>query len=431
MTAIVGILNKQAIAVAADSAVTIGRGQKIYNTANKVFTLSKRHPVGIAIYSNATFNDCVPWETVIKMYRDYLGDTHKSSVKEYAEDFFKFLNDFKNKHLPQQEVNKALCRDVLSFWQTVIVASVSGFNGQEELKHEHIERLDNVLKRVCENCEGASEIEMLKDITKDEFLASINTALNLISKQFEKAEAQFNEFKDRIEEILYSVFIKKTKYLHPNYTGLAFFGYGDSDIYPALFRVRVYLTKVSSIHWEAEEFNQVKEPPKDAIICPMAQSDEMLSFIAGVNPYMEEAFLNTTNETFKLFLDAIAGLVQEGNIELANKIHGVDIDTLMNSYADKIRKIKQNNMISPLVQTVSTMGKEDLAELAENLIYQTSLKRHITPNLESVGGPVDVAVISKGDGFIWIKRKHYFNPQLNQHFFDNYFEKKYYASDEF
>ena len=41
---------------------------------------------------------------------------------------------------------------------------------------------------------------------------------------------------------------------------------------------------------------------------------------------------------------------------------------------------------------------------------------------ESVGGPVDVAVISKGDGFIWIKRKHYFDPSLNSHFFTNYFK---------
>jgi len=43
---------------------------------------------------------------------------------------------------------------------------------------------------------------------------------------------------------------------------------------------------------------------------------------------------------------------------------------------------------------------------------------------ETVGGPIDVAVISKGDGFIWIKRKHYFSPELNHHFFDNYYEGK-------
>ena len=40
---------------------------------------------------------------------------------------------------------------------------------------------------------------------------------------------------------------------------------------------------------------------------------------------------------------------------------------------------------------------------------------------ETVGGPIDVAVISKGDGFIWIKRKHYFEGDMNPQFFANYF----------
>ena len=45
-----------------------------------------------------------------------------------------------------------------------------------------------------------------------------------------------------------------------------------------------------------------------------------------------------------------------------------------------------------------------------------SLKERVTKPSESVSGPVDVAVITKGDGFIWIKRKHYFDPNLNLRF---------------
>jgi hypothetical protein len=57
MTAEVAILNKAAVALAADSKVTIGSGgnEKTYDSVNKIFTLSKRHPVGIMIYGNADF----------------------------------------------------------------------------------------------------------------------------------------------------------------------------------------------------------------------------------------------------------------------------------------------------------------------------------------------------------------------------------------
>lgn len=50
------------------------------------------------------------------------------------------------------------------------------------------------------------------------------------------------------------------------------------------------------------------------------------------------------------------------------------------------------------------------------------MQKRVRPELETVGGPVDVAVISKGDGFIWLKRKHYFDDRLNQAFRMKYME---------
>lgn len=70
-----------------------------------------------------------------------------------------------------------------------------------------------------------------------------------------------------------------------------------------------------------------------------------------------------------------------------------------------------------------TAPKEVLAELAESLVSITSLRQRVSGDLETVGGPVDVALISKGEGFIWIKRKHYFDTELNPHYTTNYFRK--------
>lgn len=422
MTAIVGVLNKQAVAVAADSAVTIGSGRKIYNTANKIFTLSKRHPIGIAIYGNARFNSSIPWEIVIKMYRDQLGDTTKPTIREYASDFFDFLEDYKNKYLSQDTLNKVLCRDVYSFWREIILEQLptdedKGFNNDD------YSAIKERLSKIYNENAAAPPVDRLNAITKEVFLSAVNVILEVIAKQFEAAGCDYSADKDLIETVLYLVFIGRV-FSDPSYSGLAFFGYGDDEIYPSIYRVRFYDCVISTLYWEDEAYAQVGEPPRDSYICPMAQQDEMSAYITGVNPYMEDAFFQTTDATFRLLLESIAKLVGDENNPLANNIRGIDIDGLMEDYKKSIEKVKQQKMISPLMKTVSTMGKEDLAELAENLIYQTSLKRHITPNLESVGGPVDVAVISKGDGFIWIKRKHYFNPALNQAFFDNYFQHK-------
>lgn len=63
MTAEIAVMNKRAIALAADSTVTVGGRAKFYNSANKLFMLSKYEPVGIMIYNNAEFIG-VPWEYI-------------------------------------------------------------------------------------------------------------------------------------------------------------------------------------------------------------------------------------------------------------------------------------------------------------------------------------------------------------------------------
>lgn len=73
--------------------------------------------------------------------------------------------------------------------------------------------------------------------------------------------------------------------------------------------------------------------------------------------------------------------------------------------------------MGPIYEMIDLLPKEDLAEFAESIVNITYIKKLMSPHQETVGGPVDVAIISKGDGFIWIKRKHYFESDLNPTYF--------------
>jgi hypothetical protein len=66
---------------------------------------------------------------------------------------------------------------------------------------------------------------------------------------------------------------------------------------------------------------------------------------------------------------------------------------------------------------VEFMPKPELATMAEALINLTSIKRRVSRGMETVGGPIDVAVISQSEGFVWVKRKHYFPAELNSRYF--------------
>jgi len=108
-------------------------------------------------------------------------------------------------------------------------------------------------------------------------------------------------------------------------------------------------------------------------------------------------------------------------VELRNAVDQIN-NTIIDNYNQKMLNFKRDNHIMQIISAVQFLPKDELAAMAEALVNITSLRKRISITPETVGGPVDVAVISKGDGFIWIKRKHYFDEKLNHQFFNNYYD---------
>ncbi len=420
MTAIVGILNRHAIAIAADSAETIGRGVKIYNKANKIFALSKYHPVGIAIYSNANFNSCIPWETVIKMYRNKLGKKSFATVKEYEKDFYQYIESYyRQQFLTQREEDKVFTQNLFNFWITSIVRKLPNSNRMNGIISPiDIPRLEIELNNYNNLCSKLPVIEAYKTVSKEQFSGYVSSLLRIALSQIKLNASEMEMLNNLIIDTLYNICLKRID-LVASYSGIAIFGYGEKEIFPCLCHSRIFDIFSSVLYYEEIEINKVSNNT-NAYICPMAQTDVILSYITGISPDVEQTFVAASMEAINDILGSVRQQLELINPSLASAFSKIDVTPVKKKYIKKLSDFKQKSIVKPLIDTVATMEKEDLAELAENLIYLTSLKRRITPNLESVGGPIDVAVISKGDGFIWIKRKHYFNPDLNRSYFNNY-----------
>lgn len=106
MTSEVALLNRSAVALAADSAATVRRWERdhyetyYYKGTNKIFQLSNRHPVGIMIYATASLQGA-PWDMLIKSYRDELGNNAHDHLSGYADGLFDYIT--KNAYIFSQE----------------------------------------------------------------------------------------------------------------------------------------------------------------------------------------------------------------------------------------------------------------------------------------------------------------------------------------
>jgi hypothetical protein len=67
---------------------------------------------------------------------------------------------------------------------------------------------------------------------------------------------------------------------------------------------------------------------------------------------------------------------------------------------------------SPLV--FAPMPIQDAIDLAQFLVYAAEMYSRFLPGAQIVGGPIEIATITKHEGFKWIRRKHYYDQSLNK-----------------
>ncbi len=429
MTAEICVMNTMGVAMAADSAVTIGGGKKVYNSANKLFSLSKFHPVGIMIYGNANFVR-LPWEPIIKVFRQRLGTDHFDTTKEYADKFIDFLTN-----PPFDELNS------LELEKSYVLSTLNDY------LHNLAKNTINLLKRRVNDFPDKTNEQNLIDITTTEIEKLLveydnKEFINSFTEEdvrylLEKYDSEMEHLiSTAFEKMLVSAdFITSLKFICANFllkdfsssrTGLVISGFGEKDIYPSLYSYYIEGKVNQKLKIQLDDEEKI-DLNCTATIIPFAQSDMASTFLNGIDPdlnRLSNAFLSKLFEQLPsmIFKDLEKILVTDDKIKEGIR-HNLseNINKFYKRHQEVIKEYQKQSFTDPILEVVQALPKDELAEIAEALVNLTSFRRKVSSNIETVGGPIDVAVITKGDGMVWIKRKHYFNANLNQQFHQNYF----------
>jgi hypothetical protein len=71
----------------------------------------------------------------------------------------------------------------------------------------------------------------------------------------------------------------------------------------------------------------------------------------------------------------------------------------------------EHRLSTPLVH--AAMPIQDVIDLAEFLVNLTIGYSRFSPGASTVGGPIEIATITKHEQFKWVRRKHYFSDKFN------------------
>lgn len=424
MTAEIAILNKTAVALAADSAVTISAGskeEKIFDSADKLFELCDRNPVGIMIYNGMSFMEA-PLPDLIRSFR-HNNRVPSKSVSDIAKNFLKFLNSCGLK-APESvkehgivaavgPVFAVIGEEIARSFQRKVIGTAEGSKDDPKQLLNRI--IDVVTKNFKRNFSRRKDANFVGD-GKFEFSSVEQSLLQKLSENYFPAFS--TEQRNIIVEIGKLV-LRKHIFLD-DYTGVVIAGFGSDDLFPSLISYEIGGMIAGRLKFvETNRVTIDREGPK-AQVMPFAQKEMVERFLYGLDEGIESQISQFCQETVLNISEEIIKNVEfedDGDREVledcATDAEIAFLEGLKSRAFDKIRS-KSRAEIEDMVEF---MPKPELAKMAEALVNLTSLKRRVSRGMETVGGPIDVAVISQSEGFVWIKRKHYFSADLNARYF--------------
>ncbi len=430
MTTEIAVLNREAVALAADSAITFQeRGAhtpaKIHTSANKIFALSGPQPVGITVYESAA-RAGIPWEVIIKLFRRDLGDAVEASLEGYEQRLTAFLGT--ERFIPVDDQRRFVERQagdtfakVFVDARSAILAHLTGPTGltvaevQEIIVGQFRDQITDEQSVPAIHLDHATGLDSFVSRYSDITRAVLTTVFGNLPLSDPIVELAGKLLGERL--------LRRNR-LEPG-AGIVIAGFGDDDLLPRLRHLRVEgVVDGRARAWEAS-------PPWDvatqgAQIIPFAQDDMVSFFLSGVSPdyqtAVESAIATILTEYPDELVDAVPGLEDSVKGALRDARDKVSPARLGDVLA-KLAAYRHAQFTQDILTVVASLPKDQLASLAEALVNLTSLRRRMSTKAETVGGPVDVAVISKGDGLVWVSRKHYFDPALNPRYFENTYRR--------
>lgn len=426
MTSEVVAMNRIGIALAADSVVSVyanGVHRKKHDSGAKLFMLSNVRPIGVMTFGDMSLLG-VPWETIIKLFRKNLGHAKFCYVEQYGHKLIEFLKQQHKMFTTSVQQHYFLrkfsveCKKIKELYDARLEnLSVTQTTGEDTPNNENFDMMEIIEQRLDEwnaRKDNTELDEKLAEFFLEPVLAKLNNVMNQVFGQ----EHLTDERIERLQEIAIRL-IYKLDWKRESYTGLVLGGFGEQEHFPAMQRINIGGMYNDALKWEGFAVQHICEE-QPSYIESFAVNKAVDGFLTGM--YIEyHQLLDAISSSIEMLPSSVLKQLENANEDVRPELHD-SYEAMSNGLASIVRervKFEVQHKKNKVLSVVEMLPLRELANVASTLVKLSSFEQQLSPHTEVVGGPIDVAVISKGDGFIWIDRKYYFKNELNYRYFDS------------
>jgi hypothetical protein len=287
MTAEVVVMNRNGIALAADSAVTVGRtAAKTYASADKLFQLAENAPVGIMFYGNSSFLR-VPWETIIKAYRSQLGSRVFPRLTDYVSDFVRFVGTQKQMFsaAEQKRFVRAIVTNFFSYLRDELPKVLRDApSGAGTLNEAEVKRLfTKLVRRELGRTRTVPKCDRLPhnmvQAVRNRYRNVIAAARREIFEKLPISQLTQRRLIGLTSELLTSTRLEESGLG----SGVVIAGFGDNGHYPTLVELTIHGMARGHLLYTQTRILEVGEV-SDGWLVPFAQREMVATFMDGIDP---------------------------------------------------------------------------------------------------------------------------------------------------
>jgi hypothetical protein len=270
MTAEIAIVNSQAIALAADSAITVGR-ERVWKHANKLFSLGPRHDIGVMIYNSGDFLG-IPWEIIIKQFRSNISETTFATLLECSSAFEMYLRKAEFANPIWKEIS--IC--------SVILDIIDDFSRQMKYasRRDMLTEFDRVLQKSNEVVDHIETID--GDFSEIDLMDRYKSFADDVCEDKDLFKFKLDAKRiPQLTQFVCKMLVRKHESAYS--TGIVFAGFGEREFLPVMQRCIVDgLDNGLFRYWQEDFVDLSADKAPLSFIRPFAQSDVAFLFVEGI-----------------------------------------------------------------------------------------------------------------------------------------------------
>ena len=435
MTCQLALMNMRGVALASDSAATVG-SKRTFNKREKIFTLGGGQPIGFLVAGNASYTPGdVEWERVIYLYSEYLGTKTHSTLSDYVSDFVNFVGQQDNLH-DDRTNGLSIQKGLLNYFGDLVNRA-----GNEDTAIW----VENVLDTQSELRDSVDLLDLIRKLHGEHTKAAAQLFCRFqdLPKKFEKKmEKIFNfhlahgdepqQFVDDARPMKLPTLSSRIRSGGFTFSKLVIAGFGSEQVTPELRELTVgAIIDPKDGAFDYGDFHTIRGPvdlsdkgkwraeAEDSTysgiswILRYAQSEEIDNILNGIH---ETDYAHLTSQMPEVIYQQVTEFIQD---ELKN-VEGIGTKTL-EKIEKRFNEIQTSSikLLHDAVRTaldfgsekrwlnfshsVAVMSMQELAAFSKHLVSMEALITYHIEEVRSVSEPVNVATITKENGFSWVQ----------------------------